>query len=106
MKSKCFTFKENLTLDKTKINHLVPFDFEIVHKTKHECILKTKGICEFPTDDCSTINGNIIKIDTMLTTADVRVIKWLTGYTVDSDFEESQYLSNSWHDWKSKEDIE
>lgn len=70
--------------------------FEIIYKDKHECILKKSGICEFPTDDCSNISGNIIKISDELTTADVRVIKWLTGYTVDAEFVESQYLSKRW----------
>jgi hypothetical protein len=96
MKDKCFEFKSNLSTDKRLIEDYIPFDFEIVYKEKHECILKKKGICEFTTDDCSNINGNIIKIDKKLTTADVRVIKWLTGYTVDADFEESQYLSDEW----------
>ena len=31
-----------------------------------------------------------------ITTADVRVIKWLTGYTVDADFLESQYINKKW----------
>lgn len=96
MRYKCFSFKNKLSLDKTKIEDKIPFDFEIIHKENHECILKTKGICEFPTFDCSNINGNIIKINDKLTTADVRVIKWLTGYTVDADFVESQFLSNKW----------
>jgi hypothetical protein len=58
--------------------------------------LKTKKICEFPSPDCSNINGVIIKIDQKITTADVRVIKWLTGYTVAADFHETQYLSDNW----------
>ena len=96
MKEKCFDFKSKLSLNKDNIKHLVPFDFDIAYKDKHECILKTKKICEFTTHDCSNINGNIIKIDKKLTTADVRVIKWLTGYTVDADFEESHFLSDDW----------
>ena len=76
MKDKCFEFKKNLSLDKISILDIIPFDFDIIYKEKHECILKKKNICEFPTDDCSNINGNIIKIDQKLTTADVRVIKW------------------------------
>jgi hypothetical protein len=96
MRFKCFKFKNNLSLDKTKIEDKIPFDFEIIHKENHECILKAKGICEFPTIDCSHINGNIIKINDKLTTADVRVIKWLTGYTVDADFVEFQHLTDNW----------
>lgn len=97
MKDKCFDFKSKLTKDKSKISHLIPFDFEIIYKEKHECILKKKRICEFTTPDCSNINGNIIKIEDKITTADVRVIKWLTGYTVDADFHESQLLSEKWY---------
>jgi len=74
----------------------LPIDFDIIVKEKHECILKKKGICEFSTADCSNISGSIIKIDKQLTTADVRVIKRLTGFTVDADFIESPYLSDWW----------
>ena len=101
MKSKCFDFKKNKLSDeyyKESIKTVIPFNFDIIYKEKHECILKKKNICEFPTADCSNINGNIIKIDKKLTTADVRVIKWLTGYTVDADFEESTELSNEWNE--------
>ena len=69
---------------------------KIVNKKKHECILKKNGICEFPTEDCSNISGNIIHIEDKITTSDVRVIKWLTGYTVDADFYESPYISEDW----------
>lgn len=93
MRMKCLKFKINQPID---IKHLIPFYFEIVNKINHECILKKKGICEFPTDDCSKIYGNIIKIEEKLTTADVRVIKWLTGYTVDADFYESSLLNDKW----------
>ena len=95
MYEKCFNFKINQPRD---IKHLIPFDFEIVNKFNHECILKKKGICEFPTDDCSRISGDIIKIEEKLTTADVRVIKWLTGFTVDADFYESSSLNDKWND--------
>jgi hypothetical protein len=96
MKSKCFNFKSKLTLDKSKYEFIIPFDFDIIHKEKHECILKKNGICEFPSEDCSNINGNIIKINEDITTADVRVIKWLTGYTVDANFYESTNISKKW----------
>jgi hypothetical protein len=96
MKDKCFDYKSKLTRDKSKIEHLVPFDFDIIYKKNHQCILKTQGVCEFSTPDCSKIEGNIIKIDKVLTTADIRVIKWLTGYTVDARFEESQYINDDW----------
>ena len=111
MRDKCYNFKLktshsafvpsymkddvlNELVEKIKI--LIPFDFEIEFKSNHECILKKKGICEFPSDDCSKITGNIIKISEKLTTADVRVIKWLTGLTVDADFYESSLLNDKW----------
>ena len=93
MKEKCFGFKNNQPTD---IKELIPFDFEIQMKTNHECILKKKNICEFPSDDCSRISGNVIVIKEKLTTADVRVIKWLTGFTVDADFYESSFLNDKW----------
>ena len=95
MKMKCFGFKYYPQMD---IKNLIPFDFQIEYKKNHECILKKKGICEFPTDDCSRITGNIIVIKEKLTTADVRVIKWLTGFTVDADFYESSFLNDKWND--------
>ena len=36
------------------------------------------------------------KIEENITTADVRIIKWLTGYTVDANFIESENMSNKW----------
>lgn len=53
-------------------------------------------MCEFPTEDCSHISGNIIHINDPITTSDVRVIKWLTGYTVDANFHESPEISEVW----------
>ena len=79
----------------------IPFKHELIRKDNHVCILKKKGICEFPTYDCSHISGGIVKIDDKITTADVRVIKWLTGYTVDADFEESPFLSDVWRKYDS-----
>ena len=93
MEKKCKKFKDNIpNIDK----NFLPFDFEIITKNNHECILKTKGICEFPTSDCSKISGKIIKTDQILTTSDVRLIKWLTGMTVDADFYESPQISSFW----------
>ncbi|MGM9877198.1 MAG: hypothetical protein ACI33S_00980 [Bacilli bacterium] len=95
MREKCMEYKANLPLD-NNLSDIIPFDYEIVHKDKHICILKQKGICEFPTEDCGKISGNIIRINDIITTSDVRVIKWLTGYTVDADFFESPYISENW----------
>ena len=95
MKDKCMNFKKNLSLD-NKLDEVIPFKYEIINKQKHECILKKKGICEYPTEDCSNISGNVIHISKMLTTSDVRVIKWLTGYTVDANFNDSFLISEDW----------
>jgi len=95
MKDKCQKFKRDLPVE-NNLDEVIPFQSEIVNKSNHVCILKQKGICEFPTEDCAHISGNIIKIGEKLTTSDVRVIKWLTGYTVDADFYESPYISEKW----------
>ena len=95
MNEKCQTFKSNLTLNKD-LKNIIPFEYEIINKQNHICILKQKGICEYPTEDCSHISGNIIRISKKITTSDVRVIKWLTGYTVDADFYESNKISDEW----------
>lgn len=95
MKDKCFSYKDNLEIDKN-LEDIIPFNYKIIEKSNHECILKKNGICEFPSDDCSKINGKILKIDDTLTTSDVRVIKWLTGYTVDAPFIENPHISNKW----------
>lgn len=95
MSNKCKL--EKLKRDNLEIKtDIVPFTHELVKKENHVCILKQKGICEFPSDDCSKISGGLIKIDEKISTADVRVIKWLTGYTIDADFYESPYLSDNW----------
>lgn len=95
MKSKCMSYKNSLPID-NDLSSVIPFDYEIVNKENHVCILKQKGICEFPTEDCAHISGNIIKINQKLTTSDVRIIKWLTGYTVDADFYETSLISEDW----------
>ena len=95
MRDKCMQFKDSLPLEK-RLDDIIPFEYEIVAKKKHECILKKKGICEYPTEDCSNISGNVIKINKPITMSDVRVIKWLTGYTVDANFVESYAISEDW----------
>jgi hypothetical protein len=42
------------------------------------------------------ITGKLIQIDEEITTTDVRLIKWLTGYTVDAKFIESPYINKKW----------
>lgn len=90
--------KEKLRMDECAraAAAVIPFAHRLVVKSDHVCVLKRKGICEFPTDDCSHISGLLIQIDDKLTTADVRVIKWLTGMTVDADFAEIPHLSDNW----------
>ena len=83
------------------LHDIIPFKYEIINKKNHICILKQKGICEFPTEDCAHINGKIIHIQEKITTSDVRVIKWLTGYTVDANFYESPEISEAWVKEKS-----
>ena len=95
MQEKCNNFKTSLPIE-NDLHDIIPFDYEIINKQDHICILKQKGICEFPTEDCAHINGNIIHIQETLTTSDVRVIKWLTGYTVDANFYESPKISETW----------
>jgi hypothetical protein len=95
MKANCFGFKNSLSVIGTDTSFL-PFKHKVVYKEKHECWLKQKSICEFPTDDCSNINGCVIQTEEQLTTASVRVTKWLTGMTIDTNFYESPYLNNFW----------
>ena len=95
MHDKCMNYKNNLKVE-NNLDSIIPFDYKIVNKKKHECILKKNGICEFPTEDCSNISGNIIHIEDKITTSDVRVIKWLTGYTVDAPFYEDEHISSLW----------
>jgi len=70
-------------------------DIKLYKKTGHVCPWYHKG-CSFPTSDCTNLSGYFIEVDQLLTTSDVRVIKWLTGMTVSSKFEESKFLSKNW----------
>ena len=94
MKEKCFKFKDTVTGE--NYDKILPIKFEILDKEDHACVLKRNGLCPFPTEDCGHISGKVIKTDEKLTTSDVRVIKWLTGMTVDADFYESPYISKFW----------
>lgn len=95
MENKCMNFHSNLG-NIIIPKGLIPFKYRVVYKENHVCILKRTGICEFPTDDCSKIRGHLIQVDEKITTSDVRVIKWLTGMTVDANFEEMSYISQAW----------
>ena len=74
----------------------LPYAHEVRYKTDHVCSLVRNGLCETPHPDCSRIAGSIVVTSQQLTTADVRVTKWLTGLTVDAPFIESPYLSDFW----------
>jgi hypothetical protein len=54
------------------------------------------GECKFPSNDCTNISGKLIKIKELITSSDLRVIKWLTGFTVDCDFFEIEHISDKW----------
>ena len=95
MQERCFNYKNNLTLN-PDLDDIIPFKYEVVEKQNHECILKKQGLCQFPTEDCTHIGGKIIQIPQAITTSDVRVIKWLTGYTVDANFWEDAHISQKW----------
>lgn len=43
------------------------------------------------------MSGYVLRTDTPLRISDYRLIKWLTGYAVDSDFEYSQEVSDFWY---------
>jgi hypothetical protein len=59
--------------------------------------LYKQGICKFASEDCKNINGKLIKINEWISSSDVRVIKWLTGFTVEAEFDETPYISKKWN---------
>ena len=93
MYKKCMKFKENLT---GRIDIELPFEYDVVHKSDYVCGLVKAGLCKFPSDDCKHISGKLIRIQEPITTTDVRIIKWLTGYTVEATFLESPFMSKKW----------
>ena len=86
-------FKENLT---GNIDIELPFEYDVVQKDNYTCGLVKAGICKFPSDDCKHISGKLIRIQEPITTTDVRIMKWLTGYTVEATFVESPFMSKRW----------
>lgn len=99
-REKCFNFKRGLK-DVGNLESLIPFEYEIVQKENHKCIMLENGSCKFPTEDCGRISGTFVKINERITTSDVRVIKWLTGLTVIADFYHSNRISDKWYKDKS-----
>lgn len=93
MYNSCLEFRENQN-DKMDFSKIIPFKYNIEYVNKHKC--SYHHLCKYPHPDCTNISGYIIKIDKQLTSADVRVIKWLTGYTVKANFTESNFLSDEW----------
>lgn len=98
MNDKCFKFKLKNDLYKAEEIKLdnIPFDYKIVNKEKHCCILFKMKECKFPSSDCLNISGKMIEIKQKITSSDLRVIKWLTGLTIDCDFKEVEFLSDNW----------
>lgn len=93
MYRKCMKFKEGLS---GNIQIKLPFEYDVVYKKNYVCGLVRAGLCKFPSEDCKHITGNLIRIEEPITTTDVRLIKWLTGYTVEAKFIESPYMSKKW----------
>lgn len=109
-KSNCFRFKNYYSSVKDAeffeydaLIKKLPFDLKFVYKEKHECKLHREGLCKFPSEDCLNIKGLLLQTDKKITTSDVRLIKWITGYTVDADFIESPYISEDWIKIKENE---
>jgi hypothetical protein len=93
MNQKCSKFKI-FNNQKEKLSIDIPFEYKLEYRHKHKCLLH--DTCPHPHSDCTKINGKLIVIDEPITTADVRVIKWLTGYTVAANFTESNFISEKW----------
>lgn len=95
MYSKCHWFYRRLPSSARPLPEL-PFEYRIVYGVNRVCPWLHKG-CSFPSNDCSSLTGHFIQVNkNNVTTSDVRVIKWLTGMTVESDFVESPFLSDYW----------
>ena len=93
MREKCMKFKGELN---GEIDIRLPFEYEVVEKENYVCGLVRAGICKFPSEDCKHISGKLIRVEEPMTTTDVRLIKWLSGYTVEANFIESPYMSKKW----------
>lgn len=91
----CEQFKLNNNKIKEEFSWL-PFDLKLEWKENHVCNLYRTLQCKFPSNDCLHIKGWMLTTDKKLTTSDVRLIKWLTGFTVDAEFEELHYIQKDW----------
>ena len=95
MEKDCMYFKDFFKYMQPDTVFDIPFGHQVVKKDHHICPWLHKG-CSFPTEDCSNLSGYFIEISKPVTTSDVRVIKWLTGLTVSSEFVDSAQLSSDW----------
>lgn len=91
MKEKCFSYKENPIKD-----IYVPFDHFVEYKEKHSCSLMELRLCNYPTENCSRMNGYAIKILEKITAGDYRLLKWINGYIIDANFTQNENISNNW----------
>lgn len=66
------------------------------YEAQYECMLYKTGKCNYPSENCKRIEGIVIETDVPLRISDYRLIKWLTGYSVNSDFEYNQEISDIW----------
>ena len=74
----------------------IPFKYIVSEEKNHTCGLVKIGLCKFPSKDCMNLSGKFIRINEKITTTDVRLIKWQTGFTVIAEFEELPYMSKKW----------
>ena len=74
----------------------LPFDYRMKYEAQYECMLYKTGKCNYPSENCKRIEGIVIETDVPLRISDYRLIKWLTGYSVNSDFEYNQEISDIW----------
>lgn len=99
MKEKCFSYYNATNYEDSlaKTAKLLPYEHEVKYSKKHTCILAKQGICDSVTPDCFNIKGYLVTSDLELTTADVRITKWLTGLTMAVKMKESYVLSDFWN---------
>lgn len=99
MEPKCFSVKKEH--DESHVPFVpmeLPFNYRLEHRDRHKCMMH--DTCPHPHSDCTKLNGKLIVIEEPISTADVRVIKWLTGYTVAANFTESNFISEKWRAFK------
>ena len=98
----CLTCRNKFICQQFKTNNIklkedwLPFDLKLEWKENHVCNLYRTLQCKFPSEDCLHISGWMLTTDKLLTTSDVRLIKWITGFTVDAKFEELHYIQTDW----------